>query len=174
MLGALHLVSHDDKAKACLQTGFYHSPTSKNLETKERNEVSRKHVFGSRPGFIYVNFQLKNKSLDHEHFWRFPLNFTDVLIWLTREGCWKDAVCFCTHLSKFLILESAKAEGWKGNEKLDSIWDVSSLWQHFQEQKYLAASEKWKVTSSEKWKVTSSSSSISEEDTKRRQLLIYC
>lgn len=59
MLGALHLVPHDDKLKSCLQTGFYLSPTSKKLETNERNEVSRRHAFRSRPGFIYVNFQLK-------------------------------------------------------------------------------------------------------------------
>lgn len=115
-------------------------------------------------GLFMSILQLKSKSVDHDHFWRFPSNFTYVLIWLNRKGCWKDAVCFCTYLSKFLILELAKAEGWKGNEKLDSIWDVSSLQQHLQEQKYLAASEKWKVTSS----------SISEENMKRRQSLIYC
>lgn len=81
MLSSLHLVLLDDKVEP--QEVFLYSYLfiNNHLETKEKDEVSRKHALGPGTGCTYVNYQLGKKN-----WWitdalgSLPYDCTDVLI----------------------------------------------------------------------------------------------
>lgn len=91
MLSSLHLVLLDDKVEP--QEVFLYSYLfiNNHLETKEKDEVSRKHALEPGTGCTYVNYQLGKKN-----WWitdalgSLPYDCTDVLIWqkeLLKRWC---------------------------------------------------------------------------------------